>query len=334
MEKIVSKSVKSFISKISPMSTTLNNNSFSEFIFRGQGNSNWALMPSAFRKSAKFPFNGSVCTGPMKTYREQREVEWSMLRDFLLEVNRNGHHLPEEQLLYRLIDRYKNIDELSKITRLETSWPSNDYYSMLALAQHYGLPTRLMDWSYSSLVAAYFAAKGCLTLQKDGKRVKSLSVFALNKRCSLLSSPSMLKDIHLLSEDLNSSSTPIVTYHTVESPTYFNQNLLSQRGIFLCCTEYGNIKNESFEPVSLNEYLKAKLAEETAMMEEDRTYSMLRKLSDVMGGEIGYEFRLSAKYAGELLRELDRLFINSSTMFPGISGCVATMYDRHSSKYL
>src|SRR5262249_39550766 len=52
---------------------------------------------------------------------------------------------------------------------------AHDHFGWLFLAQHYGLPTRLLDWSENPLVAAYFAVTdipdddGCIwALWPDG----------------------------------------------------------------------------------------------------------------------------------------------------------------------
>jgi len=251
-------------------------------------------------------------------------MEWSLLKDFILEINRHGFHIPDETLLYKLLDPFESIEEYNKITRFEDSWPNREYYSILALAQHFGIPTRLMDWSYNPLVAAYFAAKGCIEKIDEGKKVDTLSVYAINKNSTLLTSPHLMNEI--LPSDFKKSHIATITYHVVEAPTYFNRNLLAQKGLFICCTEYGNIKNGEFNPITLDKYLSAKKLDR--QHSNKKPYFMLSEILTRSDGVNLYDFRLPASLASELLFELDKLFINSSSLFPGISGCVDSLYDR------
>lgn len=54
-----------------------------------------------------------------------------------------------------------------------------NYFGLLSLMQHFGLPTRLLDWTESALVALYFAVSG--DFSEDG-RVFVLDPWSLNMR--------------------------------------------------------------------------------------------------------------------------------------------------------
>jgi len=59
-------------------------------------------------------------------------------------------------------------------------WPNEKLIELMALAQHHGVPTHLLDWSKRSYVAAYFAASTALAKRDIGDNTDKIAVWALN----------------------------------------------------------------------------------------------------------------------------------------------------------
>lgn len=94
-----------------------------DWIFRGVRQANYELIPKIGRPQSR------KAVGSGGTLPYDRDAEETMIRHFLRSAAPYVKHVPA--------------------TRLE--W--------LALAQHHGMFTRLLDWSESLLIAAYFAVE-------------------------------------------------------------------------------------------------------------------------------------------------------------------------------
>ncbi|AYL80575.1 FRG domain-containing protein [Pseudomonas syringae pv. actinidiae] len=124
------------------------------YIFRGQPSDKFKLTPSVCRRGA-----GSFAYGsPRRMFDSsssgQVSLELDILKRFLDGCDRSGLTVPG----YTEHLKTKLNDHTASFVNPTLLWPHPDLYEIMAVAQHYEVPTRLLDWTERAFVACYFAA--------------------------------------------------------------------------------------------------------------------------------------------------------------------------------
>jgi hypothetical protein len=242
-----------------------------QWVFRGQKEDAWGLKSSLERELENVEID--LCYAS--------DLERGLLRKF----KRQCHHY------------ISNIPD------------ANDTLEWLALMQHYGAPTRLLDWTYSFFVALYFAVESATKSEQSGQKIRC-AVWGLNSDWmgnpfgfALKQYPDALQvweeDKPVLRPETFKASfvrQPPIALVGAVNPRRLNKRLTIQQGVFLCPGEVC----KSFEENLI------------ALLSNCKSESKANFI------KITIEVTLEAKK--EILLNLQRMNINRATLFPGLEG--------------
>lgn len=265
-------------------------------------------------------------------FTEKEFDNWGDLKRFLSSLNSNWIFRGQSEYSWNLessIDRvnFKNnlIDNQKQLFekfyirdfRRNPHLYNNKYtvhseFQTLSLLQHYGIPTRLLDFSNSPYVAAFFAV---VDSENDS------SIYAIN-HFELLSST-----IHLFRLNYDNNSPEITKYKKggsiseddlfeelvlgktqrkfieIVQPFFLFDRMIQQSGSFLC---QGDI-NCDFE---------------TNLV---ANYEILQNIKD---NHPYYKLKINSNWKDEIIRDLMRMNITAESLFPGIEGYLKTLKNR------
>ncbi len=174
----------------------------------------------------------------------------------------------DEPLIHRL-GRLRLKEQLGKIEKLlihefeRTSIPLTEFspeddWDTIALAQHHGLPTRLLDWTYSAFAALWFAVSDHHRKNKKGEdRHGVVWIFS--------------QDVEDFRLDLK-TTTPFSNKITkIFRPKVITRRISAQGGVF---TVHKIVDNKRFVAIEKNKNYKSKL---TKLIIPPNKFAKLRK---------------------------------------------------------
>ncbi|WP_127550648.1 FRG domain-containing protein [Paenibacillus amylolyticus] len=265
------------------------------YIFRGQKSAKYSLLPTALRldkqsELSKYadqidPISGDGIVSEYEFF--QRANELKILYEFFVKSDNVGLNIPHVETLRNSMFFF--LDNLSIVRE----WLPSSFHELAGLAQHYGLPTRLLDWSRDPFVSLYFASRDAL---KHGECDPDdcMVLWVLNRS---------------VIEYYRNYGIPL---EIINPPYSGNPNLNAQKGLFT------HWKSQSLgENNDINKSIKVDRRPLDSLIYE---YLSKEKGFFLRPEICMYKFLIPTKEAGSIFEALKRMNYDAAKIFPGFDG--------------
>lgn len=285
--------VSDYLSIISELNESYTSHGFSnapgkcKFLYRGISDSQYELLPSIFRKTHDIDItsNDFVDNKKYTSYASEKQI----LQSFIAEA----------------------------CTYIKNT-PSKGLFKWAEYAQHYGVPTRFLDWSENPLVALYFACKDNRPNYKhkgdiDGKDATVWMLHLHNYRHFAHQVDNIIyssdqKKKYSIAETINKiyEAEILFQYPLVYQPYYTDLRMSAQSSMFMVWGQ----KEEMFD----------NFFTEDNRMRSNKNEDGSRGFGTKQFNQMIFDFRIFSDRKQSILRELDLCGINEKSLFPGLDG--------------
>jgi hypothetical protein len=266
-----------------------------QWAWRGQANAAWELIPSVFRPDTLIgyitPQHVHAANPKEPNSVSQHRAEFYALYNFVLLADELGLEVPGDSQIFRNQSVYVDVIECVLGT---PQWPQPDILEVMAIAQHHGVPTRLIDFTSKALIAAYFAATNYID-SKDTNPAQRIAIWGVNR------------DFLYMASMVN----PQDSITTVTVPRAHNKNLHEQHGFFLMDNRAGFDNkpvelNRTVEIIARNAWVTGKLSTDwLPMVKLTAPVTIIPELLALLAVESIDRAHLMPSF-NEVVRELER----------------------------
>lgn len=249
------------------------------FIYRGMENKEYKLIPSLYREESIY---GTLLGNNRQQHTAPRYLsyatEFNILESFIHEAS--GYEI-------RIHD--------------------DDFGKWTVLAQHHGVPTRLLDWTSNPLVALFFACQSKAQTDAVVWMLHTWNYTSYTLRQDYGKADFSLPELLSYIIQSKGKGEGIPSHPFIYTPNYFDHRMSAQSSYFLA---WGYDSRALEDLVNPNSFMRSK----QEVMESGN------RPDDFDDMRFLYRVLIRKANKQKIIRQLDLLGINEKTLFPGLDG--------------